>query len=149
MTHPVPAAIDQLLVLFRGAPALDGVRVDDGPPVDDLDEGAAIGVGLGVQEASAAQVTSGYDLAGRNDTMDLLCVAQCWSGDRDPAPLRARTYELFDVVGALLALNPDLGGAVTWARVARHSYRPVQGPDGAMAVIEFTVRVDANRDHEG
>lgn len=149
MAHPVPASVDQLLVLFRGAPALDGVRVDDGPPVEDMDDGRAIGVGVSVQDVNGAQVTSGYDLGGRNDSFDIACAAQCWSGDTDMPAMRTQVYALFDLIGALLAANPDLGGVVTWARMVRHAYRPMQDRAGALALIEFTVRVDANRDHEG
>lgn len=147
MTHPVPAAMDKLLELYRGAPALGGgkVRIDDGPPVDGLDRGDALGVGLGVQDA-ATGVTTSFDYAGQTDTFDIGCVAQSWSGSTELALLRTRVYEMFGAATRLVELNRDLGGAVTWARVTRHTYRAVQDEDGALALIEFTVRVDAHRE---
>lgn len=148
MTHPVPAAIDKLLELYRGAPALGSgkVRIDDGPPVDGLDRGDALGVGLGVQDAGSTGVATSFDYAGQSDVFDIGCVAQSWSGSTELAPLRTRVYEMFGVAARLVELNRDLGGAVTWARVTRHTYRGMQDEDGALALIEFTVRVDAHRE---
>lgn len=162
VTHPVQAAISGLLAVWRDAPSLeyetevDGVavtlplQVDDGRPLEDLDNPRALFVGTGSDfMPGGGQGTSGYDLAGRNDVVDVACEVHVWSGDTDPAPVRADALAVFDELTSLLHADPHLGGSVDWARVSRSSYIGLRDDQGVHAVIEFTVRVDASRDHEG
>lgn len=148
MGHPVPETIDALLALWRAEPELGGgkVRVDDGPPVDGIDVGDALGVGLGVQDATGSQVATSYGYGSREHGFDVTCVAQSWSGDTDLAAVRTRVYEMLGAAQRALDLFRDLGGVVDWARVTRHTYRGTRDEAGALALIEFTVRVDAHRD---
>ncbi len=162
MTHPLQAAISGLLALWDGAPSLqyetevDGaavtlpLQVDDGRPLEDLDNPRALFVGVGSDfMPGGGQSTSGYDLAGRNDVFDIANELHVWSGDTDPEPVRVDALATFDGLTSLLAADPHLGGSVVWARIVRSSYVGMRDDSGVHAVIEFTVRVDANRDHEG
>lgn len=149
--HPVPAAVEALVQLLRDAPALAGVRVEDGPPPNDLDERDSIGVGLLTEDVEVAASELRRRVGSTDEVFEVLCVAQCWSGDDlGWPPVRRRAYDLVDAVAAVLVAAPQLGvaGQVTVARLTRTAYRPERTSQGeAMAVVEFTVVVDAYRRH--
>lgn len=156
--HPIAAAIDGLVALWTGPPELayddDGeqvqLRVVDGMSLEDIEDRRALFVGIDAQYAEGgAQTNTRFDLAGRADQIDIACEVLIWSGDTDLAAARSTAFSVLDVLSALLRQDPHLGGVVDWARVTRTGYRPAQEKAGAAALIPFTVRVDAHRDHEG
>lgn len=152
--HPVPATIDALLALWRGAPSLaydvDGtpvaLRVDDTVALEDFDEPRWLVVGTGAQGAAGGvQATTGFGLADRAYELEVVSELHVWSGATDPAAVRSQAFAVLDELARLLALTPDLGGVVEWARVSRSTYTPMHDGAGTKALIEFTVRVDARR----
>lgn len=146
-SHPAPAAIAALADLVRLA-APPGVQVDDGEPVADLDVPDAIGIGIDVGDVASASATVEYAAASEQQPFDVACLVQSASGDTDLATVRARAFELLDVVGAVLAASPDLGlpGVVWDARIPGWSLRSVRLREkGVLAVIEFPVRINAYR----
>ncbi len=157
IVHPAAAAVDAILAALRAEPALDyeidgraaRVRVDDGPPVTDLDEPDAIGVGLAVGEVPPLTGETRQGLGRRRtESFDVTCAVDCWTGDPSAlAERRARAYALLDVVHEVLTRGRDLGGAVMTALVVRHTYRGYQRDraPGVGAVLEFVVRVRAFR----
>lgn len=155
MSHPVPLAIDRLVVLLHSAALpvgpLAGVRVDDGPPPAEFDERDAIGVGVMLDEFDALSSAPAYSVGSEQEPTDVQCVAQSWTGDADKAVwsrLRARVFELLDGVRGVLAEHRDLDlpGAVWSAEIARWSLRHAVTAGGApMVVLNFTVRIQAYR----
>lgn len=153
--HPAPACIQALLDLIGPADAagvrvgvaeLDGVRVFDGPPLADVDDPDVIALGLSIFEGAVpVQGATRHGFGASTEVFVLTGLTQSWSGEVGMATPRARAYELLTLLGALLDRNRDLGGVCDWARIARHTYRPVQAPSGALALIEFAIQVDATR----
>lgn len=152
--HPVPAAIDALIALWRGAPTLAydvngtpvALRVHDTVALEDLDEPRALVVATGAQGAAGGvQATTGFGLADRAYEFEVACELHVWSGDTDPAPLRTQAFAVLDELARLLAVRRDLGGVADWARMTRSTYTPMHDSTGTKALIEFTVRVDARR----
>lgn len=143
----VPAAVDALLGLVRGAFAGQAVRVDDGPPITDLDEPDAIGVGVSVETGAPGTAHRGFHVGSTDESFGLTCVAQSWSGDTELATRRTRVFELLDTVDTVLEQTPDLGlpGRVIDARIESWDYRPIQDGRGCLALVEFTVRINTYR----
>lgn len=145
--HPVAAAIAALVDLVRAA-APTGVQVDDGDPLANIDEQDAIGIGVDIGDVAGATSQLGYAVGSQEQPFDLSCVVQSSSGDGDLAGARTRVFELVDVVAGVLAEVPQLGVPdVVWdARIASWSLRTLRRRDvGALAVVEFTVRVNTYR----
>jgi len=157
MSEPVDDAVNAILGLLGPAPDANGVRtataagvagwqVFDGPPLADIENPDVIGVGLAVEGGAAAVGETRREIGGRHvESFTVSCAVQSWSGDTAMSGMRVRAYGGFRAVRDVLVANRDLGGVCDWARVVRHTYRPVQGPDGALALIDFAIRVDATR----
>lgn len=145
MAHPVVAVLDALLIEIGIAPALSGVQIFDGPPVAEIDHDA-IAVGVSIDDATGATGTTrpGYG-TDRTETFDITGFTQAWSGDVDIAARRARAFALLDALRSLLIADPSVGGTCQQAVMTRWAYRPVQGPAGSLAVVNFGIRVNARR----
>lgn len=155
MTHPAPQCIENLLSRL-GPEDADGVRMGvgefadvrifDGPPLADIENPDVIAIGLSIEDIAAAQGETVHGWGGqRQEPFVLTGLTQSWSGEVAMAARRARVYELLRLLGVVLKTDQTLGGACDWARIVRHTYRPVQTPSGALALIEFAIRVDATR----
>lgn len=145
--HPIPATMLALYGRVRAATADDSaVRVDLGP-TSEYEEPDAIAIGLAPLAAEA--VTGLVESAGLDsdrDTFDLTCSAQSVSGDDDPATRLVRVFELVDAVRSELpGLVVDLDGLVWSAGIVRESLTWVQVHEAVGALVEFTVRVTADR----
>jgi hypothetical protein len=147
MSHPIPAVVDALVAAVRAAPAFDGVRVDDGPPVRGREQADAIAIGFDVQDVTPARGATTHGYGGRRqESYGLSCSIDSVIGDPAGLPSRRlRAYELLDAMHALLAANDTLGGACSRAQITRHTYRPYQDEEVAGVLIEFGVQVDATR----
>lgn len=157
--EPVPAAIDAMVALWSAAPELvyevDGqparLRVEDGPPLDDVDQAQVLFVGTGSQYVlGGAQEQRGYGFGGRRtDRAEISCQLQVWSGDTDLAAVRRDAYRVLRTLSRLLLADRTLGGVVDWARIVRSSYVPDQTEQGCIAVLDLTVQIEATRFEEG
>jgi hypothetical protein len=152
--HPAPAVIDALYARCVAATPLTGVRLFDGPPLEEdpplsePEDNDVVAVGLSLVPLLA--VASGERRAGwgedRTERFDLACLAQSFSDDPQTLPAaRLRTFTLLDAVGTLLDTDPTLGGACDRAQLATWSYRPLQLDIGVLAIVDFAIRVDATR----
>lgn len=143
----VPDVVDALVVAFRGAPDLVGVRVFDGPDTDASSQTEALLVGLGSEEDPTAvdghSSREGLSNARDREQYGVRCVLIVLNGSGKIAVARRRAYALLGAVGGLLAADQRLGGAVMTAQLGTHSYSQDQTEQGAHAVIAFTVDVDA------
>lgn len=142
--HPAPAVLDALLAALKVLPALAGVRVLDGPALAGVEDPDLVAVGLTITDSMTAVGESKprYGQA-RTETFDVACLAQSWSGDTEMAPRRARALALLEAVRSVLVADETVSGTCMRARIWRWTCRALQADNGAMAVAEFTVRVEA------
>lgn len=149
MSHPGAAALDALRARCETAPQLAGVRVCDGPPVSGIQEPDVVALGTALVDLVPSAVGQGRrDFGGgRLESFDMACLAQSLSGDVTALPaVRARAYDLVDAVAAVIDADRSLGEVCMDAQVVRVAYRPViDEKSGVLALIEFTVRVEARR----
>lgn len=150
-TSAVPAALDALLVILQAAPGLDGVRVVDGPPTNNLVGGDWLYVGYQPGADTSANLVQAFNAAGartRDEDFELLCYAESRSGGTGIASVRQRVFELLaEVETALratdaLPLAPTLNGTVLWAHLTTGDLYQLQA-DGVLAGVAFTIRCRA------
>lgn len=147
-TSRVGAAIDALVAVLRAAPALEGVTVVDGPAVTNVTERRRLYVGWSPTADQAAEIAQDFASAGarrRDEDFSINCYAETRSGDKDMALRRTAVFDLLAAVEVALRATdaqpeaPTLGGTVLWAHVSAGALVQEQNPDGAMAMIPFTV----------
>ena len=144
----VPAAISGLLTAFAAEPGLAGVEIHDGPAVTASAALEALIVGWYGIKGDALAVEAEISAAGGSaypgrETYAVLCAVMVRDGSGSIAAARARAYVLVSACGSAIARDQKLGGAVMIARLGRVSLQQIQDPQGALAVIEFTVPCDA------
>lgn len=146
-TSRVPAAVAALLTILRAAPALEGVRIIDGPEPTNLTAKDMVFVGWSPYAEAAVGLTQNFNAAGartRDEDFQISCYAESRSGDKDMSLRRNRVFELVAVVeAALRATNdapvaPTLNGTVLWAHLTAGNLQQVQS-EGALAGLAFTV----------
>lgn len=122
------------------------LAVKDGPLSSDLDQANAIGVGVdaGTEEGEPAGVSSARVSLRRQDSFTITCVTQSLNGDDDLPAARREANALLAIVEAAVARLEETE-AVWSAEVVGHAYRPLRTDNGALAVIESSVRVEAIR----
>lgn len=147
-TSAVPAAIDALLEILRAAPALAGVQIVDGPPVDDQAVPDQLCVGYQPDEGESAAMSQDFAYAGarrRDEDGAISCWLEAWSGDKEMRPRRLRAFELLAVVEDVLRASdssreaPTLNGTVQWSQLAAGSLRQGFTDGGARVGIGFSV----------
>ncbi|WP_432170919.1 hypothetical protein [Streptomyces sp. 1222.5] len=147
LTSRVPAAVAALLSILRAAPALDGVRIVDGPESTNATERDIVLVGWQPGADAAVSLTQGFNAAGartRDEEFEIACYAESRRGDKDMAIPRARVFELVGAVEAALRATdaaptaPTLNGTVLWAHLTTGNLQQVV-VEGTVAGLAFTV----------
>lgn len=147
MTSRVPAAVDALLAILRASAALDGVRIEDGPPIVNLTDLDRIHVGWHPSADSAVALTQEFNAAGartRNEDFGIACYAESRSGDTDMAARRTRVFELVAAVESVLRATdatttaPTLNNTVLWSHLTAGDLTQWQ-EQGVGAGLAFTV----------
>ena len=153
----LPEVLDALYALVReeagvpdGGDVVGDLAVKDGPLRQDLDERDAIGIGVdaGTEEGEPAGIASARIGLRRQDSFTITCVAQSLDGDDDLAAARRRANALLVFVEAAVTRLEETVGAVWSAETVGHAYRPLRTDNGALAVIESSVRVEAMRQEQ-
>lgn len=114
-TSRVPAVIDALVALFYAAPALDDVKVVDGPIVtnDPLPQAVFVGYdGDPEGDGEAVSFTQAWASIGqkaRDETFTVTCAVAAWKGSTKVKPVRDLAYELLAAVENTLRADPSLG----------------------------------------
>jgi hypothetical protein len=144
----VPGAYDALVALLGTTPALEGVRVLDGPVVTEANIQEAVIVGFEDDDLAAVVDASNQPetLARTRDRerFTITCAVQVLLGSSTDMPsARRRAYSLFGAVGGALAEHPTLSRTGMLASVGAHSLSQPQTPEGALAQIVFGVDCDA------
>ncbi|MGW0169557.1 hypothetical protein ACWDWT_30930 [Streptomyces sp. NPDC003343] len=114
MSSRIPELIDALTALGKDDPALEGVRVVDGPEVseDAAPDWLIVGFdGDGDGDFQAASTVGGWsDLrTGREEQFQLTVAAIANRGDLDVRAARTRVYEIGARVEAWLRADPSAG----------------------------------------
>jgi hypothetical protein len=147
MTSRVPAAVDALLTILRAAPALESVRIVDGPPTVNLTERRRIYVGWQPSDEPAVALTQQFASAGarnRDEDFTIACYAESRSGDKDLALHRTGVFELVAAVETALRATdaapeaPTLNGAVLWAHLTAGDLT-YSAAEGTLAGLAFSV----------
>jgi hypothetical protein len=148
MTRPpeeiVPAAIDALVELWRGAfaelPKADRPQVLDGSEVTYI-SGLYVSVGTSGQDEYSEALSERPGLGRRRtDVVDISCAAWAAGGDTTMKTYRDRASRLFRIARDAVRDNQSLGGAVTRAEVVSYEYRPQRNQRGAGVAFLFVIR---------
>lgn len=147
-TSTVPAAVDALLAILRAAPALSGVSVLDGPPIEDMSSADLLAVGWQPESEEAVQFQQDFNASGartRDEDFSILCWAESWTGDRSMSARRTRAFELLAVVEQAIRASgaspeaPTLNSAVLWAHLTSGTLRQVSTDQGVRVGVGFAV----------
>lgn len=144
----LPAAVDAMVVAFKGWPRLGGddVTVRDGPSDSQATVQEVVTVGwTGGENENGADATLATEGLGdpSREQFTIRCVAAVLRGTNDIAGARKRAYELLAEAGAAIKADRTLGGTVMRAWISSHSLDPQLTPQGAQAVVTFEVSCDA------
>jgi hypothetical protein len=136
----MPAVVDALVELLSGAPPLGGVAVFDGPEVIWPEQVDLIAVGLAPENLSNSALRIPAGLVATSESVEVTCVARCWSGGVGVKARRDRAYRLLDGVVQAIGADPTLGGVCARAEVAGSIYLPFRTDKGLLVDVIFTVR---------
>lgn len=118
------------------------VQVLDGPTVDDIGQNI-VAVGITGEDFHVESNLLNAGLMTNQETFELWSMVRSWTGDEDMALRRARAFGIFDVISDLVKEYPDLNGTVARAQIDRVDYLPSRLPEGAVASVNFRLRIDA------
>lgn len=110
--------------------------------------GDFVAVGWNDEGPAVELVQTNPDLALQTglEEYDVHCQVVSWNGDPDKAPdVAARVYLLLDLIETAIVADVQLGDACNAAQLTGSSYQPAQTEKGPMAVLSFTVHVNAAR----
>lgn len=140
----LPEAIDKLVELFEVGFRLEypNTQVLDGPEIDDIGTDV-VAVGLNAEDLATTATVSFAGMEARQERLDINCLIRSWTGDPDLAERRRVAFAMFDLAREIVRTNHTLGGVVTHAYLAGYSYLPSRLPEGAVATIAFSIRIDA------
>lgn len=148
-TSAVPGAIAALLSIVRARPELqEGVEVIDGPPTGDVATQDIVAVGWSPDGDQSAEFAQDFNAAGarsRDENFNVAGYIDCWTGDDDFAPVRARVFEVFGVIEQAIRASgpnptaPTLNGSVLWAHLTRGVLQQFNTDQGRRAALTFTV----------
>jgi len=143
----VPTTLTALAATFRQAPGLADLTVYDGPEATDAAPLATLTVGQGPEDDPTAVTgqaeREGLSARRSQETYTVMCLLSvCDPASSIPAA-RARVFDFYAEVGAVLAADPRLGGAVMQAQPGSFTYDQDLDDTGATAEISFGVDVVA------
>lgn len=140
----VPTVLGALYTLTKTA--LPAANVIYGEPLQGQ-PGDFIAIGHHSQHPAVQNMQSIADAGIRSpfEEFDILSEIVAWDGGTDMAACVARAYVLLDAIDEAVRADSKLGGACMLAQRTESDLSPAQTPDGAMAVLAFTVHVQAQR----
>lgn len=127
-----------------------GVAVYDGPTAVADDAASAIVVGgrFNDEDIDAGSFTldwrtDGGASATEDETINLNCSAQFWTGDVDMAAARAGAFALIGSVDSVIRANSALGvTGLLWCHITSGNVRQ-ELRSGSMCVVDFTITARA------
>lgn len=134
----VPDVVSGLIARFTSA-AVQDLHVADGPVYDT--DVSFVSVGWDRADSPGVVVTRMPDSAGfsESEQIEVACLLSYTYGSDDLATVRGWLFDAFDALGAALAADRRLGGAVMTSRIATYSLdlEPIAGQ--SIAELAFTV----------
>ncbi|MGH3504018.1 MAG: hypothetical protein ACRDQA_24445 [Nocardioidaceae bacterium] len=141
----LPVAVNALVAQLSADSTLAAI-VHDGPELRDTGN-EVVAVGYSGDDGDTAAEGSfsreGLALEPDRERYSIHCAVSVLNGAADTGKARARAYELFAVVGKVLAADKTLGDAVMSASLGGWSLSTPQTESGAVATITFNVEIDA------
>lgn len=140
----IPRVIDYLLDLLRNHSDMEGVQIEDGPPLQRPDAAALIVVGWVPEEGETvtwgSSPTALDDSEGESFSLQGL-VSYLDSSDTPDAMKNARDQAdaLLERLRALIKANRRLGGAVNRSELVTVGASPDQSEDGAEWAIRWAI----------
>jgi len=139
----IPAAIDALIATFTAA----GVAVIDGEGASNSTYPAVVFVGIsdpdgdGIEEAASSdQEWAWLGHVQRDETLQIHCVAEAWTGDANPKAARDSAFALVRTISDAITTDPSLGGSVLYVQAINGlTYKNLRDADGCRADIPFTI----------
>lgn len=110
-----PAAIDALVALAEGLPALEGVAISDGQTLDGGTAKDRLCIGWdGNDDGDNQAVASSQEWAGlgakaKDESLIITCAVIAGTGNGDVKPMRDRAYEILGAFADGLRADPSLG----------------------------------------
>jgi hypothetical protein len=144
----VSARIDDVMTTlvstFAALPALAGVDVRDGPPLDGMGDSDFVIIGHdGAPDSTAESVfqQEWTDLActRRTESGEVICCCVSNTGDTDMAVRRTRAFALLAACETALVGDMTLGGVVLSAQLTGARVEQYSNPKGVAVVAPFTV----------
>jgi hypothetical protein len=147
VTSRIPAAIDGLVALCRGLPALATVAIHDGPPGSNLTDQLMLFIGDTPEDLVSVRGSQNWAALGaraKDERFTIVCTAAARSGDTNMKVERDRAFSIVAAVEIavrdLVTGDISLGGAVSWCGLDEDiSLAQLQTPDGALAKVGFGV----------
>lgn len=149
MSAKTDAVILALTAMWQAAPALEGVRVVDGPQANSEASPDWLFVGAdgdAPDEGNEAAVIEQSFMAfakTKQEDGEVTCAVVSVRGDTDIPSARARAYAVVSAAEDALRTDLTLGALVMHAFVSAHQYMPAQTTDGARVRVVFTVTYKA------
>jgi hypothetical protein len=144
MVSTVPAVLDALVALWSAA--LPDVQVVDGQPLDLEDDVICVGFSGAAGEVSVTDTRTQEQMASSPDReqYDVTNMFSSWRGAESNAKaVRDGVYALVRAAAAEIARDQRLGGLVMRANVSSGNFTQYQSTDGATAVVQVIVSIDA------
>jgi hypothetical protein len=144
-TAAFPTLIANIITALNGATSLSGVRIFDGPEIDETYPGDAIAVGHDGSEDGDLQaniVRNSYDQLGAKKMFEdgvINCSLWAWDGTADLTSRRVRAYAILSAVDTVIRLDPSFSGACLYSGLENHSANYRQTNAGAVVIINFTI----------
>lgn len=140
----VPAVLDALVQRWRLA--LPDVQVVDGQPLDLEADVICVGFNGTAGEVSVTDTRTQEQMASSPDReqYDVTNMFSSWRGaESDAKAVRDGVYALVNAAAAEIARDQTLGGLVMRASLSTNAFTQYQSTDGATAIVQVTVSVDA------
>lgn len=140
----VPSVLDALVALWSAT--LPDVQVVDGQPLDLEDDVICVGFSGAAGEVAVTDTRTQEQMASSPDReqYDVTNMFSSWRGAESNAKaVRDGVYALVSVAAAEIARDQRLGGLVMRASVSSGSFTQYQSTDGATAIVQVTVSIDA------
>lgn len=142
----VPGAVDALVAALQGAPGLAEFTVRDGPSTSREQPQRVLYVGWSGGEGSDVEsdvALEGLGAVPDREQFTVQCALAVVDGGGDIAAARAAAYGALAAVGAAVAADRTLGGAVMRANIGAHTLAQDQNSAGAQATIVAGIACDA------
>ena len=148
-TTALPQVINGILTAFNASADLTGVRIFDGPEIDESYPGDAIAVGhdgTDDGEVIAGNVRQNPTQLGNQKIMEtgtVDCFMWAWDGGSSLANRRTRAFQLLSAADTAIRADSSFAGVCLYSYIDSHTTSYRQNSAGTAVVINFTIAYTA------